>query len=177
MLRPAVRISARRVIVQYPVAHLSTLRCHRDFPALFSFLDDRHSLPHASNLDDGAESFEMSCAMAEMAIEDGITHVIATPHASPDHAFIPEFDQAAPGRTSVAFPGTPDTCARAAISTSVLRILQEIRHDATRFTLNQKNYLLVEFADFSIPPSLDQACMNCSSRAFVRSSRIRNAIR
>ena len=35
--------------------------------------------------------------------------------------------------------------------------LQEIRFDPERFTLNQKNYLLVEFADFSIPPSLDQA--------------------
>jgi protein-tyrosine phosphatase len=35
--------------------------------------------------------------------------------------------------------------------------LQEVRQDAERFTLNQKNYLLVEFADFSIPASLDQA--------------------
>ena len=35
--------------------------------------------------------------------------------------------------------------------------LHEIRHNPERFTLNQKNYLLVEFADFSIPPSLDQA--------------------
>ena len=35
--------------------------------------------------------------------------------------------------------------------------LREIRHDASRFTLNQKNYLLVEFADYSIPPSMDQS--------------------
>src|SRR5208282_4946479 len=35
--------------------------------------------------------------------------------------------------------------------------LQEIRQEPTRFTLNQKSYLLVEFADYSIPPSLDQA--------------------
>ena len=35
--------------------------------------------------------------------------------------------------------------------------LQELRLEPERFTLNQKNYLLVEFADFSIPSSLDQA--------------------
>lgn len=34
--------------------------------------------------------------------------------------------------------------------------LREIRHEPRRFTLNQKNYLLVEFADYSIPPSMDQ---------------------
>ena len=46
-----------------------------------------HILP---GLDDGAESIEVACAMAEMAIEDGITHVIGTPHASPNHEFIPD---------------------------------------------------------------------------------------
>ena len=35
-----------------------------------------------SGMDDGAKSFEESVAMAEMAIADGITHVVATPHAS-----------------------------------------------------------------------------------------------
>ena len=36
-----------------------------------------HVLP---GLDDGPESLEMSVAMCEMAIADGITHIIATPH-------------------------------------------------------------------------------------------------
>jgi protein-tyrosine phosphatase len=35
--------------------------------------------------------------------------------------------------------------------------LQHIKQDSTLFTLNQKNYLLVEFAAFSIPASLDHA--------------------
>src|SRR5277367_193061 len=40
--------------------------------------------------DDGPDSFEMSLEMAEMAITDGVTHVIATPHAHPHHVFDPE---------------------------------------------------------------------------------------
>jgi len=43
-----------------------------------------------SGLDDGAESFEESVQMAEMAIADGITHVIATPHANAEYPFRPE---------------------------------------------------------------------------------------
>ena len=46
-----------------------------------------HLLP---GLDDGPDSFEMSLEMAEMAIADGVTHVIATPHAHPHHVFDPE---------------------------------------------------------------------------------------
>src|SRR6185437_3914822 len=35
--------------------------------------------------------------------------------------------------------------------------LEDIRRDSARYTIHQKNYLLVEFADYSIPPAMDQA--------------------
>src|SRR5260370_32843023 len=34
--------------------------------------------------------------------------------------------------------------------------LQDLQKNPTKYTLNQKNYLLVEFADFAIPPSVDE---------------------
>ena len=112
-----------------------------------------HILP---GLDDGPDSFDVSCAMAEMAIADGITHVIGTPHAHPAHPFIPELVKKRRDEIQAAFEG------RLTIATGCdfhlsFENLQDIRHDPSRYTLNQKNYLLVEFADFSIPPSLDQA--------------------
>lgn len=39
-----------------------------------------HILP---GLDDGAESLDVSLAMAEMAVADGVTHVVCTPHITP----------------------------------------------------------------------------------------------
>jgi protein-tyrosine phosphatase len=107
-------------------------------------------------LDDGAESFEISCAMAEMAIQDGVTHIIGTPHASSSYAFVPELVRQRRDEIQARFEG------RLAFATGCdfhmsFENLQEIRQNAARFTLNQKNYLLVEFADYSIPPSLDQA--------------------
>jgi len=112
-----------------------------------------HILP---GLDDGAESFETACAMAEMAIEEGITHVIGTPHANENHHFNPELVRQRRDEIQARFEG------RLLLATGCdfhlsFENLQDIRHEPSRFTLNQKNYLLVEFADFSIPPSLDQA--------------------
>ena len=43
-----------------------------------------HILP---GLDDGPKTIEESMAMAESAIADGITHVVATPHSSNEYLF------------------------------------------------------------------------------------------
>src|SRR3984893_5332565 len=112
-----------------------------------------HLLP---GLDDGAESLESACAMAEMAIADGITHVIGTPHASESHRFVPELVKQRRDEIQARFEG------RLILATGCdfhlnPENLVALRRDADRFPLNQKNYLLVEFADFSIPPSLDEA--------------------
>ena len=115
-----------------------------------------HILP---GLDDGAESLEIAVAMAEMAIADGITHVIGTPHAHPDFPFEPEKIRERRDELQMMFEG------RLVLATGCdfhlsYENLEDIRREPTRFTLNQKNYLLVEFADYSIPPSLDQALHN-----------------
>jgi protein-tyrosine phosphatase len=112
-----------------------------------------HILP---DLDDGAESFEMSCAMAESAIAEGITRVIGTPHANSHYPFIPELVKQRRDELQARFEGRLIVASGCDFHLSYEN-LQDVRSDAERFTLNQKNYLLVEFADFSIPSALDQA--------------------
>lgn len=112
-----------------------------------------HLLP---NLDDGAESFEMACSMAEMAVEDGITHVIGTPHASSAYPFVPDLIKQRRDELQSRFEGRLTLATGSDFHLSYEN-LQAIKDGSSRFTLNQKNYLLVEFADYSIPPSLDQA--------------------
>ena len=112
-----------------------------------------HILP---GLDDGAATIEEACEMAEMAIADGVTHVIGTPHANEAYAFKPELIRQRCEEVQARFDG------RLTLATGCdfhlnFDNLQDIRHDPTRYTLNQKNYLLVEFADYSIPPSMNQA--------------------
>lgn len=46
-----------------------------------------HILPR---LDDGAENFEESCIMAEMAVRSGVTALITTPHSNDEYGFLNE---------------------------------------------------------------------------------------
>jgi protein-tyrosine phosphatase len=112
-----------------------------------------HILP---GIDDGSPSLEVSCAMAEMAIADGVTHVIGTPHASPEHAFSVARNLALRDALQAKFAGQLTLATGCDFHLSYDN-LQDIRTDAFRYTLNQKSYLLVEFADYSIPPTMDQA--------------------
>lgn len=111
-----------------------------------------HILP---GLDDGPDSFDVSLEMAESAIADGITHVVATPHASSEYKFdylrvrnLRDELQAKIGSrlklaTGCDFHLNPEN-------------LDALRIDPSRFCINQQDYLLVEFNEFSIPPSVDQ---------------------
>jgi len=108
-----------------------------------------------AGLDDGAKTIEDSLAMAEDAIADGITHVVATPHASSDYRFD--------------YPRVREACrdlhdrlaGRLTLATGCdfhlsHENLVAVRRDPRPFCLNQNDYLLVEFNEFSIPPSMDQ---------------------
>jgi protein-tyrosine phosphatase len=112
-----------------------------------------HILP---GLDDGADSLDTAAAMAEMAIADGITHIIGTPHASQNHKFIPELVKKRRDEIQALFAGRLILATGCDFHLS-FENLQDIRTDTHRYTLNQKSYLLVEFADYSIPPSMDQS--------------------
>jgi hypothetical protein len=98
-----------------------------------------HILP---GMDDGPESFEMSCEMAEMAIAEGVTHVIATPHATQNHPFIPNLVRQRCDEMQVRNSKAGWIFATGCDFHLSFENLQEIRRDPERFTLNQKNYLL-----------------------------------
>jgi protein-tyrosine phosphatase len=111
-----------------------------------------HILP---DLDDGSDSLETSLKMAEMAIEDGVTHVIGTPHANNNYPFVPKLMssrrdelQAKLGQRLLIGTGCDFHLS--------YENFEALREEPARFALNQKNYLLVEFANFSVPASLDQ---------------------
>jgi protein-tyrosine phosphatase len=112
-----------------------------------------HILP---GLDDGPESFDVACDMADMAIADGITHVIGTPHAHPNYPFDPELVRKRRDEIRSRFEGRLQIATGCDFHLS-FENLRDIQQEPSRYTLNQKNYLLVEFADYSIPASLDQS--------------------
>lgn len=108
-----------------------------------------------SRMDDGAKSFEDSLAMAEMAIADGITHVVATPHANGEFHFDFAAVQRATGKLQ------KELGARLLLATGCdfhlsPENIAALKKGPAAFCIHQKDYLLVEFNDFSIPPAMDQ---------------------
>ena len=45
------------------------------------------------DLDDGPRDIEISVAMAEMSAQNGVTHIVCTPHSSEQFKFDPEINQ------------------------------------------------------------------------------------
>jgi protein-tyrosine phosphatase len=107
-----------------------------------------HILP---GMDDGAETIEQSVEMAEMAIADGITHVVGTPHANAEYRFDPELIRRRRDELQERV-GDRLTLATGCDFHLSFENLQDLRANPAKYTINQKNYLLVEFADFAIPP-------------------------
>ena len=121
----------------YRAAHMVDIHCHS-----------------LAGLDDGPKNFDQSVAMAEMAIADGITHIVATPHANAEFRFQPEKIRERAAELQSQFAGRLTLATGCDFHLSVENI-REFHAQTSKYTLNQKNYLLVEFSDYSIPPNTD----------------------
>ncbi len=115
-----------------------------------------HLLP---GLDDGARDLDVSLAMVEMAIADGITHIVCTPHSSHRYYFDPEriatlfaeLQDAVSGRF-----GDAITLGLGCDFHLMFENIEDAQRHPTRYTINGHNYLLVEFPDSAISPNTAQ---------------------
>jgi protein-tyrosine phosphatase len=106
-------------------------------------------------LDDGAKTLDDSLAMAEDAIADGITHVVGTPHCSSDYPFDFAKVQAARDALAEKLQGRLKLATGCDFHLNPENVLA-IRSDPAPYCINQKDYLLVEFNEYSITPAMDQ---------------------
>jgi protein-tyrosine phosphatase len=125
-------------IVRYPRPRMVDIHCHILY-----------------GLDDGPASLEMALEMAEISVSEGVTHIVATPHANDQYPFVPELIQLRRDEIQARM-GDRLVLATGCDFHLSFENLQDIRQQPQKYSLNQKNYLLVEFADFAIPPSMDQ---------------------
>jgi protein-tyrosine phosphatase len=111
-----------------------------------------HILP---GLDDGSSTLEESVAMLEMAAEGGTTDIVATPHASLQYSFKPEAVGQKAAELAAAVPGVRlYTGCDFHLS---FDNIQDAIANPRKYTINQKQYLLVEFPDmvtFSTTPQI-----------------------
>lgn len=107
-------------------------------------------------LDDGASSIETSVAMARVAAEDGITHVVCSPHANGQYIYSPDV-------VTAKIDELQRVLDKEKIGLKLGRgcdfhlsydNIQEAKADPERYSINGLGYLLVELPDYSLPRGL-----------------------
>lgn len=114
-----------------------------------------HLLP---GLDDGAKDIETSVAMAKLAVADGITHIACTPHANGHYEFDPAVNAAKTEelRARLAEQQIPLILGSGCDFHLSFDNVSQAKEDPARFSINGLGYLLVEVAEYSLPPSLTE---------------------
>ncbi len=112
-----------------------------------------HLLP---GLDDGARDLDTSLEMAEIAISDGITHIACTPHANSDYVFCPEENAVLLAELQQKVGDRLTLGLGCDFHLSYDNIEDALTHP-TKYTVNGKKYLLVEFPDFGIPQNISSS--------------------
>lgn len=110
-----------------------------------------HLLP---GLDDGSPNMDVSVKMVEMAARDGITHIVCTPHANDRYPYSRERNQALLEELRAKTGGKVTLGLGCDFHMSYDNIQDALDHPG-RYSINGRKYILVEFADTSIPESAD----------------------
>lgn len=106
------------------------------------------------DVDDGPKNLEASIAQSELAIADGITHVVCTPHASHMFEFSPERNRERLEAIERRVGSRLKLGLGCDFHLSYENIQDALKNPA-KYTINGGAYLLVEFSDFFIPPSVE----------------------
>jgi protein-tyrosine phosphatase len=108
-----------------------------------------HILPQT---DDGASSWEVAEEMCRIAAADGITHIVATPHANDVYSYERERHAATLAELRKRLGGKLEISLGCDFHFSYDNIQGALAEPA-RYTIGNTGYLLVELSDYSIPPS------------------------
>lgn len=106
-------------------------------------------------LDDGARDIEISVAMAEMSIQNGVTHIVCTPHSSEQFRFNPDLNRERLAAIQERIGDRLTLALGCDFHLMYDNIEDAIVHPA-KYSINGKNFLLVEFHNQSIPRNMTE---------------------
>jgi protein-tyrosine phosphatase len=119
-------------------------------------IDIHHHLLWA--VDDGASSVDTSVEMARIAVADGITHVVCSPHANGQYAYEPRII-AEKIRELQLLLNNEKIALKLGHGCDFhmsYENIQDAKLDPSRFSINGHGYLLVEVPDYGLPRGLTE---------------------
>jgi len=106
-------------------------------------------------IDDGARSWEIAEQMCQMALNDGITHIVATPHANAQFEYKREAFSNLLAELQTRIQGRLKFSLGCDFNLS-FENLERLFADPAQYLIEGTRYLLIELNNFSIPPKFDQ---------------------
>ena len=106
-----------------------------------------HILPE---VDDGPKSWDVCVAMCRAAASDGITHMVASPHANDRYHYDRDYMQGLVAHLQQLVGDTPKITLGCDFHLSYEN-LQDAFANPTRYVIGNTHYLLVEFSNYSVP--------------------------
>jgi protein-tyrosine phosphatase len=125
-----------------------------------------HILPE---VDDGPKSWDVALAMCRVAAADGITHMVATPHANDRYHYDRDYLKGLADRLQEMTGDSPKLLLGCDFHLSYEN-LQDSVANPTRYVIEGTRYQLVEFSNYSVPQNTTDSFYqlgNCGITAVI----------
>jgi protein-tyrosine phosphatase len=122
-----------------------------------------HILPE---VDDGPKSWDVCVAMCQAAAADGITHMVATPHANDRYHYNREYLQGLVAHLQQLAGDVPKLSLGCDFHLSYDNIQDALAHP-TRYVIEGTRYLLVEFSNYSVPQNTGDSFLAFGDRGIT----------
>ena len=122
-----------------------------------------HILPE---VDDGPKSWDVSVAMCRAAAADGITHMVASPHANDRYHYDRDYLQGLVHHLQGLVGDTPKILLGCDFHLSYENLQDAYAHP-DRYVIAGTRYLLVEFSNYSVPQNTSESFLKLGDRGIT----------
>jgi protein-tyrosine phosphatase len=117
-------------------------------------------------VDDGPKDWEVAEAMCRMSIEDGVTHMVATPHCNDRYRYDREHMTQALESLQQKVGEQLQLTLGCDFHLSYENLQDALEHPS-RYAIGNTKYLLVELSNFSVPPAVSDSLMRLADKGMT----------